>query len=143
MEQRRPLNDAWLYWDAERLEGFPHSDGGAFDCEHTARGDAGGGPRRPLRLRLTQDILLYAAGVASALFGVGLAVLLGSFISAYSVLTEVSRSGIEPIIDYPSMSSDKIALLTNAATAAQIRTPPGSASEVTRAPSGTVEAGTQ
>ena len=121
MYRRRPLSDAWLFWDAERLDGYPHSDGTVPGSEGFTRSGRHRRARQPLRLRLLQDILLYGAGVASALLGVGLAVLLGSFISAYSVLSEVDREDSGPIVEYPASNTGRLALLSDAAAEAQKR----------------------
>ncbi len=119
MDRRRPLSDAWLVWDAERLEGYPHSDGPAARLDESAPAGQHGRARKPLGQRLLHDVLLYGAGVASALFGVGLALLLGSFISAYSVLTEVSRVENRSIVEYPAANFDQLAVLSDAAAEGQ------------------------
>lgn len=118
MGRLKPLSDAWLYWDAERLEGYPHSDGDSRESADTTTARVEGPPRKPLRVRLLEDLLIYVAGIASALIGVGLALLLGSFLSAYSVLSEVNRASGESIVAYPSMKAGRSTLLADAAKAA-------------------------
>ncbi len=83
MNCKQPLDDTWLFWNPERLDEFPHiADddhvGAPADCDDDERGSAA--------LDLLEDVLLYVAGVSAAMVGVGLAVLIGSFISAYSAL---------------------------------------------------------
>jgi len=143
MGQRRPLSDAWLFWDAERLESYPHSGSTGADARQPAQGPISETPGKPLRLRLLEDLLLYFAGVASAMVGVGLALLLGSFISAYSVLTDVKPASDESIVDYPALNLDKLVLLADAATAAgndtHVTMPSAQASRVVDAPAGTAK----
>lgn len=118
MGRLRPLSDTWLFWDAERLESYPHSDGDSRESADTTTARVEGPPREPLRVRLLEDLLIYVAGIASALIGVGLVLLLGSFLSAYSVLSEVNRASGESIVAYPSLKVDRPELLADAATAA-------------------------
>ncbi|MDX1513725.1 MAG: hypothetical protein R3174_08270 [Gammaproteobacteria bacterium] len=92
------MSDAWLFWDAEKLEGYPHTEAPAPGREGKRSG--ADSAHRPLRLGLFQDLLIYAAGIVSALVGVGFALLIGSFISAYSMLSDVNRSRYRPIAEY-------------------------------------------
>lgn len=85
MNSRQPLNDSWLFWNAERLEEFPHVCEDDHACA-PADGDADDGEGGSARLAMLEDLLLYVAGVSAAMTGVGLAVLIGSFISAYAAL---------------------------------------------------------
>ncbi|MDH3317505.1 MAG: hypothetical protein OER43_17275 [Gammaproteobacteria bacterium] len=84
MNCKQPLDDTWLFWNPERVDEFPHAAdddhvGAPADCDDDEeRGSAA--------LDLLEDLLLYVAGVSAAMVGVGLAVLIGSFISAYSAL---------------------------------------------------------
>lgn len=84
MNCKQPLDDTWLFWNPERLDEFPHvADddhvGAPANCDDDEE-------RRSATLDLLEDVLLYVAGVSAAMVGVGLAVLIGSFISAYSAL---------------------------------------------------------
>lgn len=111
----KPLSDAWLFWDAERLEAYPHSDSGPEACEDSVTESDAADPPGPLRLRLFEHLLVYVAGIASALVGMGLAVMLGSFVHAYGVLSAVNQGATNPVVDYPSLN---VALLADAAAAA-------------------------
>lgn len=120
MGRLRPLSDAWLYWDAERLEGFPHSDSAHQDALPPEADLQRHDPRKTLRLRLLEDLLIYGAGIVSALLGMGLAVLLGSFIATYSALSEVNRSaGHANAVPGHAAYMDRRTLLADAATAAR------------------------
>jgi hypothetical protein len=85
MSGKPPLDDRWLYWNAERLDDFPHVAEDDYACaiaEAAAGGDSGS-PRRTGR----EDLLLYVGGVSAAVAGVVLVITIGSFISAYSALS--------------------------------------------------------
>lgn len=99
MTKQKHLNDAWLYWDPEQMDTFPHSSmAHPQTSERTPRET--GKRAKPLQLRLFEDVVLYAAGLASAIAGIGLVILLGSFISAYSVLTETHRGAHHSIAGF-------------------------------------------
>ena len=111
------MSDAWLFWDPERLEAYPHSGGsGAEPGLPTTEGADSVG--RSFRLEMFQDLLIYAAGIASALIGVALAVLVGSFISAYSVLSEASRTGVNAKVEHPVARVERTTVLADAAAVA-------------------------
>jgi hypothetical protein len=106
MTVKQPLSDAWLYWDPERISGYPHtSDPEPEGTQSTPGGYVPGAGKR-LRLCMFEDLLLYVAGIASALVGVALAVLLGSFVSAYAMLSDVGERARQPIVPYPTVRSD-------------------------------------
>lgn len=88
MTTKRPLNDAWLFWDAERLERFPHSS--ESDHVHAPAAGDDDAPATPLRVRLLEDVVLYVAGISAAMAGVGFALLVGSFLSAYAALNDAA-----------------------------------------------------
>ena len=85
MSHKKPLDDAWFFWDAERVDEFPHfSDN---DCtRETAHDDAAHNARERPRPAMLEDLMLYVGGIGAALLGMGLVILIGSFISAYSAL---------------------------------------------------------
>ena len=85
MRTNRLLSDDWLYWNAERLEEFPHGDRNDYAGAAPEADDANEETESRM-LSLLEDFLLYVAGVSAAMVGVGFAVLIGSFISAYSAL---------------------------------------------------------
>ena len=115
MGSLKPLSDAWLFWDAERLDAYPHSDSGPEAGEESVTESDAADPPGPLRLRLFEHLLVYVAGIASALVGMGLAIMLGSFVHAYSVLSAVNQGATKPVVDYSSLN---VALLSDAAAAA-------------------------
>lgn len=85
MNGKQPLNDAWMFWNAEHLDEYPqvsevgHEQAAADeDPEHS-----GGASSRTAMLEL---LLLYVGGVSAAVAGMGLVILIGSFLSAYSAL---------------------------------------------------------
>ncbi len=124
MNVKQPLSDAWLYWDPERVNGYPHtSDPEPEEAQPAPRGDipfAG----KQLRLSMFEDLLLYVAGIASALVGVALAVLLGSFISAYSMLNDFGERARQPIVPYPAATSGHTGLLADATASLSSETLP-------------------
>jgi hypothetical protein len=108
MTVKQPLSDAWLYWDPERISGYPHTSDPEPERAQSTRGGEVPGAGKRLRLCMFEDLLLYVAGIASALVGVALAVLLGSFISAYSMLNDFGERARRPIVPYPEVRSDQI-----------------------------------
>ncbi len=113
MTVKQPLSDAWLYWDPERVNGYPHTSDPAPEGARSApRGDVPVAGKR-LRLSMFEDLLLYVAGIASALVGVALAVLLGSFISAYSMLNDLGERARQPIVSYPAVTLGHTGLLAD------------------------------
>lgn len=119
MERLKPLSDAWLFWDAERLDNYPHSEN-----DPPARRETGAGPgevsmRKLLPRRPFGNHLICAAGVVAVMFVVGLAALLGSFLSAYTMLSETrSRAGARVIGD-ASPSEGVLAVYESAAKAVE------------------------
>lgn len=103
MSSRQPLNDSWLFWNAERLEEFPHVSEDDCTCASAGSGAEEGdqGARRPAVL---ENLLLYVGGVSAALVGVGLVLLIGSFLSAYSALNDADASGQAALPARPHLS---------------------------------------
>ncbi len=90
MIHKQPLNDSWLFWNPERLAEFPHGS----EADHVAQPltepldqDA---PEESYGFSLLEDLVVYVAGISAAMVGVALAVLIASFISAYSVLNDAA-----------------------------------------------------
>jgi hypothetical protein len=94
MKSRQPLNDTWLFWNAERLEEFPHVPENDY-APATVDGDPEGGSRGSSPRAMFEALLLYVGGVSAAMVGVGLVIMIGSFISAYAALngSDDSRYG--------------------------------------------------
>ena len=113
MDIKQPLSDAWLYWDPERVNGYPHtSDPEPEEAQPAPRGDVPVAGKQ-LHLSMFEDLLLYVAGIAYALVGVALAVFLGSFISAYSMLNDFGEHARRPIIPYPPVRPGHTELLAD------------------------------
>ncbi len=89
MKRTHPLDDTWLFWNAERIEDFPH----VLDDDY-ARGTREGESEETeedeqalWRGETLAELLLYVGGASAAMAGVGLVILIASFISAYSALS--------------------------------------------------------
>ena len=91
MNGKQPLNDSWLFWNAERLEEFPHVSENDYTCA-TADTAAKACEQGPSPSAVLEDLLLYIGGASAALAGMGLVILIGSFVSAYSALNGADAS---------------------------------------------------
>ncbi len=103
MKHTQPLNDSWLFWNAERIEEFPHVSEDD-DAKGFAERDAGSGEKKPTVVDMLEDLLLYLAGISAAVVGLGLAILFGSFISAYSALNNTAPTDRAAAVAAPSLS---------------------------------------
>ena len=88
MTRTQPLDDTWLFWNAERIEDFPHIPdddyaGATGEGESEALEEE---EQAHLRREMLAELLLYVGGASAAMAGVGLVILIASFISAYSAL---------------------------------------------------------
>jgi len=108
MKSKQPLNDSWLFWNAERLEDFPHVSERDYACA-TVQGDAEEGEHDSSRPAMVEDLLLCVGGVSAAIMGVGLAALIGSFISAYSALNGSGESRHAAVPPRPYLSHQRAA----------------------------------
>ena len=97
MRSRQPLNDTWLFWNAERIEDFPHVPDDDYACvtresEAAEEEDEQAHSRR----EILAELLLYVGGASAAMAGVALVILIASFLSAYSALSAPSagRAGM-------------------------------------------------
>lgn len=108
MNGKQPLNDTWLFWNAERLEEFPHVCENDHACA-PADGVADDGERESSVSSLLGELFLYVAGVSAAMMGIGLAVLIGSFISAYSALNSPDAAERAAVPAQPSPGLERSA----------------------------------
>ncbi len=108
MNSKQPLDDTWLFWNAERLEEFPHVSENDYTCA-TDDGDAEEGKQGPSPAAILAHLLLYVGGVSAALVGVGLVVLIGSFISAYSALNAADARERAAVPGQPYLSLQRSA----------------------------------
>ncbi len=103
MKYKQPLNDTWMFWNAERLDEYPHVSANELACA-TADDDQEDGEQESSRLAGLELFLLYVGGVSAAMVGMGLVVLIGSFISAYSALNGPAASEQATAPAHPSLS---------------------------------------
>lgn len=104
MSSKQPMNDAWLFWDAERIEDFPHASDDGYPRTADERDDESD-EQASSRRALVESLLLYVGGISAALAGVGLVILIGSFLSAYSALSGplASQDAVAPMQPYLSL----------------------------------------
>jgi hypothetical protein len=108
MNSKQPLNDTWLFWNAERIEEFPHASENDYTCA-TADGDDEKSEQGPSPAAMMEDLLLYVGGVSAALVGMGLVILIGSFVSAYSDLNGADASDRVVVLAQPYLSLQRSA----------------------------------
>ncbi len=104
MSSKQPLSDAWLFWDAERIEDFPHASDDDYAPTPNERDDESD-DQESSRLALVENLLLYIGGISAAMAGVGLVILIGSFLSAYSALNRplAGEEAVAPLQPYLSL----------------------------------------
>ncbi len=85
MSSKQPLNDTWLFWDAERIDDFPHASDDDYGRTANHR-DNESDEQESSQLALVENLLLCVGGISAAMAGMGLVILIGSFLSAYSAL---------------------------------------------------------
>ncbi len=107
MKHTQPLNDSWLFWNAERIEDFPHvADDdyagaiGEGESEAAEEEDEQAHSRR----EMLAELLLYVGGASAAMAGVGLVILIASFISAYSALSTPAAGEQARLLEQPYLS---------------------------------------
>lgn len=103
---KQPLDDSWMFWNAEHLDEYP--DISENEHEHVTADDEheNGNPGSD-RLAMLEVVLLYVGGVSAAMVGMGLVVLIGSFISAYSALNAPATGGQATVPAQPYLSLER------------------------------------
>ena len=106
MKRTQPLDDTWLFWNAERIEDFPHvpDDDYAGASDEGESEETGEDEQARSRREMLAELLLYVGGASAAMAGVGLVILIASFISAYSALSTPAAAERAGFLEQPYLS---------------------------------------